>query len=1570
MNRNHSITLPIFLAVTCLIAPTTVFAQGQVILPQGTFEQPGVNGKPAGWQVQSPDTTTLGGDAKNRWVQLRDGAVMMQFLKLSPEWTKLTISARFKLSDYQKGPEPWHGARIGLRFVNDNKQMVGGYPVTPDVTGNTDWVTKEVTIDIPPGATQLQLDPGLWGSKGLLEIDDIVVKASTAATAAQSVLAVDAVWPTKAKVLWGSEPVQSQNSKRARISLNGPWKFSPAQSDRGQANVAPEKGWGYIQVPGNWRRNEDMLEAGKGPQWAGFDGSKLSGAWYERTFKIPADWNGSYISIDFERVSTDATFWVNDKPAGQVNWPEGELDITNLVKAGEEVTLRAFVVATIDEGEAIVMMGTAPGQNWTAKKELQSGGIVGNVTLQRRPRGAYVSDVFVQPSTRQKQLKVDFELSGVTQDRPVELVVSLRDENGKEEKRFTQTVNVKAAATQRVPVSWTWENPRLWDVDQPNLYTLHLSAKGAGVDDEPITKFGFREVWIEGRQVFLNGTPFRIRPTLMGSGAAGLGSNNLKEARDMGFNFGELWPGGTEDRSNPSEHTFWYDVADRAGFPISGMMPHMGWMGNNIDTPGETAAYAAAAQRIARRYRNHPSVILWGTSGNMFGGSLDPAHVGNRAVARQVEIIKKTETGRVTPRAEAGLALIKAADPTRPVFIHNGGSVGDIYTINHYLNFIPLQEREEWLSTYVQNGDMPLMYVEFGTPVSLSLTRSRNGFQNSMRTENLLSEFNAIYLGDEAFRLETAAYRKRSAELFEKDQTYAWHHGMTERDYAPSWLKLQDLFITNTWRSWRTMGITGGMIPWDRGYASLNGKLTIAGEALRANNSDTLAWIAGGAQTGDITAFTAKDHSFFVGDQIRKQISLINDSRKPQPYSLRWTATLNNKAIGSGEKSGSLAVGQTILVPFEFAAPATTSKTGGEITLEATIGDNKHSDRFDFRVWPRAVASKGSLTVFDSEGKTSAMLSSLGYTVSPWNGTATSSVLVIGRNALKSGTKLPGDLKAFVSNGGRVLLSGHDPHWLRENLGMRMSYLQSRRIFKLGNNAATSGLDETDLRDWRGHSTLLNPRPDYLNGYRSDKDPDIQLAKTNYPYAGWRWGTRGTVASAAIEKPHRSGWRPLLENEFDLAYSPLMELDYGKGKIVWSQLDLEDHARLDPAAQRLARQVVNYAMTAPLAPRTGVSYIGGVTGSALLQSLGVQFKTVTTLPASGVVVVGADATINGAQLEAFARGGGKVLFLPRQNTQGAAGLQLQEKADFVGSLQAPAWPEARGLSASDLRWRNAAKAWLAASGNGWEVGADGLLARRVVGQGVMLWSQIDPNSLPADEKTYFRFTRWRQTRALSQVLANLGASFETDARIFEPRREEQEPVVALAGEWRARLIQRFDAAPSPDKGPQDKGISEEARRAVAADFDDSKWQVVEAPRGMELYGGAWNNADGEAVLRKVIEVPAALRGQDLKLSLGAIDDYDDTYFNGVRVGGVGAENPEAYAVQREYTIPANLVKPGKNVIAVRVWDKFGGGGFTGSDVKGLQLKSPKVWVKPAGMYHPDYREDFDLGDEPYRYYNW
>jgi beta-galactosidase len=68
--------------------------------------------------------------------------------------------------------------------------------------------------------------------------------------------------------------------------------------------------------------------------------------------------------------------------------------------------------------------------------------------------------------------------------------------------------------------------------------------------------------------------------------------------------------------------------------------------------------------------------------------------------------------------------------------------------------------------------------------------------------------------------------------------------------------------------------------------------------------------------------------------------------------------------------------------------------------------------------------------------------------------------------------------------------------------------------------------------------------------------------------------------------------------------------------------------------------------------------------------------------------------------------------------------------------------------------------------SGAEIGSDGLLAFKRVGKGLAVFCQIDPAGLGADRETFLRFTRWRSTRSLAQLLANLGARFESDGGVF------------------------------------------------------------------------------------------------------------------------------------------------------------------------------------------------------------
>lgn len=113
----------------------------------------------------------------------------------------------------------------------------------------------------------------------------------------------------------------------------------------------------------------------------------------------------------------------------------------------------------------------------------------------------------------------------------------------------------------------------------------------------------------------------------------------------------------------------------------------------------------------------------------------------------------------------------------------------------------------------------------------------------------------------------------------------------------------------------------------------------------------------------------------------------------------------------------------------------------------------------------------------------------------------------------------------------------------------------------------------------------------------------------------------------------------------------------------------------------------------------------------------------------------------------------------------------------------------------------------------------------------------------------------------------------------------------------------------------------------SAGFDDSRWPSIQVP-------GLWEeqqlkNFDGVAWLRKSFQLPVADAGKAAVLELAAIDDSDVTYINGVKVGEMQAKWNEP----RVYNVPANVLREGANVIAVRVEDTGGGGGIYGDKGK-------------------------------------
>ncbi|MDQ2687947.1 MAG: DUF4982 domain-containing protein, partial [Armatimonadota bacterium] len=77
--------------------------------------------------------------------------------------------------------------------------------------------------------------------------------------------------------------------------------------------------------------------------------------------------------------------------------------------------------------------------------------------------------------------------------------------------------------------------------------------------------------------------------------------------------------------------------------------------------------------------------------------------------------------------------------------------------------------------------------------------------------------------------------------------------------------------------------------------------------------------------------------------------------------------------------------------------------------------------------------------------------------------------------------------------------------------------------------------------------------------------------------------------------------------------------------------------------------------------------------------------------------------------------------------------------------------------------------------------------------------------------------------------------------------------------------------------------------------------------------------------------PPALRGKDIELVIGKVDDVDETFVNGVKVGQSGSLPPDyatAYELTRRYVVPAKLLKgDGADVIAIRDYNGDGVGGL-------------------------------------------
>jgi len=1041
---------------------------------------------------------------------------------------------------------------------------------------------------------------------------------------------------------------------RERISMSGLWRWQPAGES---IDSLPADGWGYVEVPGPWpggRRREGEPSFYPNPAWNAEQLRDVTAAWYQVEVVVPAEWAGRRVALTTEFLNSFATVYVDGRKVADMRFPAGEVDLTAQCPPGEKHVLSMLVVAM--PLRAVMMSFNDSDAAKEVRGQVGRRGLCGDVYLVGTPREARISNVRIVTSTRKWQITFDTALDGVDPRATYAFRAQVKDGDETVKEFTSKPFRGADVSNGRIAVTEDWRPDKLWDIHTPeNQHDVTLSLlDGAGnlLDQALPERFGFRELWIDGRDFYLNGTRVFLSFTPTQPGWEYEGSRQaLERHKAVGINFVTAGGFGCQ----PGSHVSFEGVlraADDVGTLVAVTQPHMGHYEWDAPDADQTNGYAQHAEFYTRVAGNHPSVVFYATSHNACGyvGDMNPDLIDGL-----VDRAAQTR-GRNVDNALRAEAIVKRFDPDRILYHHASGNLSAMHTSNFYANWTPIQEMCDWFEHWATVGVKPLHLNEYGVPYPWDWTMYRGWYKGKREFgralvpwEYCLAEWKAQFCGasayqigePEAVNLRWEAEKFRNGELWHHwDLPYTPHHALPEREVVYS------MYFTDNWRAFRTWGLSVNE-PADF--------LNHAPEAVLRNNMPLLAYVG-----GKPAAFTSKDHNFLPGETVEKQLIVINNSRETVTADCGWSFQLPRPV--SGAQTITLPTGQQERIPLAFALPANLA--AGQYSIKATVkfsNGEVQEDSFavDVLPQPQSVRVAGRVALFDPVGDTAAMLRELGTAfdaVGPDASLTGYDVFIVGKGALTLAGPAP-DISR-VREGLKVVIFEQTDDVLEKRFGFRIARYGMRWVFRrVPDHPLLAGIADEHLWNWRGDSTLLPPRGTYDYTYHSPmaKWCDITITER------WRCGNRGNVASVLIEKPAAGDFLPILDCGYALQYSSLMEYREGEGMVLFCQTDVSGRTEDDPAAEALARNILRYVSEWQPAPRREVVYAGEEAGRQHLEAMGLSPAACGgSLSADDVLVVGPGGGQqlgrSAAAVKDWVRAGGHVL---------AVGLTGEEASTFL-----------------------------------------------------------------------------------------------------------------------------------------------------------------------------------------------------------------------------------------------------------------------------------------------------------------
>jgi beta-galactosidase len=479
------------------------------------------------------------------------------------------------------------------------------------------------------------------------------------------------------------------SSPRERISLNQGWRFALGHAtDRqkdfnhatgffsylaktgygdGPASAAfDDRGWRLIDVPHDW--GVEMPFDARGSHSHGYKAfgpgfPETSVGWYRRSFHIPAEDLGRRIRIEFDGVYRAARvfvngFFVGEEPSGYL---DASYDITDYLNYGGDNVVAVRVDASMEEG-------------WF----YEGAGIYRHVWLSKTsPVHVVRHGTWVRTEVGDEQAKVLVETELKNEGRePADITLKLTvlapDGSTAAEQRET-VGELPAGAANKRNLAIQVRQPKLWSLESPHLYTLITEVESGGkLVDRAHTAFGIRTIRFDpDRGFFLNGKHVVLKGTNNHQDHAGVGAAipdalqefRIRRLKEMGSN-------AYRASHNPPTPEL-LDVCDRLGMLVI----------DETRLMGINEYHLTQLERLIRRDRNHPSVILWS--------------LGNEEWAIEGNI----KGARITTTMQD---FAKRLDPTRMTTVAISGGWGGISTVVDVMGV-----------NYIKHGSTDKQHAEF-----------------------------------------------------------------------------------------------------------------------------------------------------------------------------------------------------------------------------------------------------------------------------------------------------------------------------------------------------------------------------------------------------------------------------------------------------------------------------------------------------------------------------------------------------------------------------------------------------------------------------------------------------------------------------------------------------------------------------------------------------------------------------------------------------------------------------------------------------------------------------------------